>query len=345
MPKESSHIYLNFRLREYLKSRKELKQLSKLIESSPNLFMTGAMAPDSVFNYMHGAEKKTVKSIEGWAHGESGEDLFGYFRRFQKLGIPTAYGLPFGLGVLCHLCADMAFHPFVFYFCGEDLPGSKEATYRHLALETEIDIHLRWFYPELIPVHMQDFYSQIECTRETFAQMLKSVHLSDENIDILDASVFSSMYRQHCSHDMLYGKKAADLFANFLTMLTLGKRKEPALLFYTDRRLPPAEGMKDAFENELIIYKNPVTGEALETSFNQMVDKFFSLFHEYTQPLGNLLEGSRPDWDDILPEVNLLLARSPHSGRPMADGKEPEMSYFEIKTFNEIWGALPVSAR
>ncbi len=66
MPKESSHIYLNFRLREYLKSRKELKQLSKLIESSPNIFMTGAMVPDSVFNYKHGTGKKTVNSIEGW---------------------------------------------------------------------------------------------------------------------------------------------------------------------------------------------------------------------------------------------------------------------------------------
>ncbi len=82
-----------------------------------------------------------------------------------------------------------------------------------------------------------------------------------------------------------------------------------------------AEGLKEAFVNGLITYKNPVTGEALETSFNQTVNKFFSLFHEYTEPLGILLEDSRTDWNNILAEVKRMLPLSPHSGRPMTQIK------------------------
>jgi hypothetical protein len=299
--------------------------------------MTGAMAPDSVFNYMFGPNKDRVKTIAGWAHGEAGDDLFGYFGRFKKLGIEAKHVLPFGLGVICHLCADMAFHPLVFYFCGKDSPGSMEATYRHLALETEIDKRLRWFYPELRHIHIRDFYSRIECNEEIFARMLKSVHLNDDNLNLLDDGIFSSMYRQHCSHDMLYGKRPAELFAKFLSMLTLGKRKEPAMLFYTDIKRKPDPDLKESFENEVIEFRNPASGENMRTSFNGLVRNFFSLFSEYAKALVNILENGQPEWDSILKAVSSWTPLSPHCGLAMIDNSEPDMKYFEIKAFTEIW--------
>ena len=154
MPKETTHQYLAEFIAKEITVSDEFPKVSELLKAAPNLFIMGSVAPDSIFNYTKGPAKEFFSNYAAYSHGKSPEicengGLFGFLGRFAETGLPTGPALSFGLGAVCHLSADIIFHPPVFYFTGTDSMESNEAMVRHLQFESELDRRLRYIFPEL----------------------------------------------------------------------------------------------------------------------------------------------------------------------------------------------------
>ncbi|MBI9102989.1 MAG: zinc dependent phospholipase C family protein [Spirochaetales bacterium] len=350
MPKESTHLFLSRVIRESLSKSPDFKSVSGLLEQAPNLFMMGSVAPDSVYNYVSGPAKEFLKINVENSHGGGESGIYDYFIRFGKQDLPFIPGLSFGLGILCHLAADMIFHPMVYYFCGADIPGKMtDATVRHYYFESGMDKILRWVYPEQRKVHLKTCLRNKEMDNRSFALAQEALHVPYDKVGMMPQDEFLSMYRQHAQFEGFYGNVFFKYLAQFINAISGGAKPDYPALFYAD--LPGHAGVleADAILNFKFEYKNPVSGVSLNKSLLTMIEDFKILFLDFLHPLESALTGKdlRPAggyansdfWNLVLPIFRQWLPRSPKTGLPaVQDGK---MRYFDLHQIEEILKPSP----
>jgi hypothetical protein len=140
MPKEISHWYLADQVKSALPANSVFTEPVRTYE---NLFFLGAVAPDIPFYYLLGPKSSRILSAAEPFHRPDAGALTPVLSFFDRMGGVNADpgALSLGAGIICHILADTAFHPLVYYYSGQSRvhPG---ATARHREFETALDLYL-----------------------------------------------------------------------------------------------------------------------------------------------------------------------------------------------------------
>ncbi|MDC7226836.1 MAG: zinc dependent phospholipase C family protein [Spirochaetales bacterium] len=324
MPKESTHLYLAEIARKALSA--SIPEATELIDSAPNLFMTGSVSPDSIFNYSFGPAREFFRSFNHYAHDSQTHHLLSFIPRIADAGMSLAPSFSFAAGAICHLCADAVFHPLIFYFTGSD-------TIRHYTFESEIDKRLRSIYPELREELLYRRFSNIETNRDEFADCMKALHLPESAAKLVPAKELISMFRQHSRNQSFYGRTLFAGIARLLKLVSGGRKDELPALLYKDAPLATATE-SEYFLNKNIEYKNPLSGARQTASFNKLEQDFLSLFTETMTKVLQTFTCSNPT------ALSEFCPRNPESGlpAPYPPVSEPlQMQFFNLKSFREVW--------
>jgi len=133
MPKELTHWMVAERAAASLPGGSRLKGI---IAQHRPAYLGGAVLPDTLAHVFRGPHHPKARMLSHRFHDASGNSyapLIGAERRFPD-GVPAALFSCF-LGVICHMEADMALHPYVYAATGSGGIGE------HYRLETAIDSH------------------------------------------------------------------------------------------------------------------------------------------------------------------------------------------------------------
>lgn len=139
MPKEITHISLAKDLETHLDPS---SLFHGPVNANSNLFLYGAVAPDSCYYYLAGPHSRFIQNQSQKYHTADPSSLAPVLRLLNKSGPADSKALAFAAGLSCHLIADTIFHPIVYYFSGiEGLhPG---ADTRHRTFETALDLYFK----------------------------------------------------------------------------------------------------------------------------------------------------------------------------------------------------------
>jgi hypothetical protein len=147
MPKELLHFTLAGRAFRRLPAESRLK---RVIGRYTNAYFAGAVLPDTPYYARLGPDKARMQAVGGRIHdpaGSADDILTGLVAAAD--GSPENPHLALALGVVSHIRADAAYHPYVCHLCGH--PSIPASAPRHQTLEAYLDIDALRRFPAKIP--------------------------------------------------------------------------------------------------------------------------------------------------------------------------------------------------
>lgn len=196
MPKEISHWYLADRVKSRLP---EGSVFFDPVHTCENLFFLGAVAPDIPFYYLVGPGSGRIQAAAAPFHRQDARALIPVLSFLEQMQTPgmDARALSLGAGIICHIFADTAFHPLVYYYSGMSRvhPG---ATARHRQFETALDLYFLHQSDAGVRTSLGRILSQTEVTRKQLLGYLKRVFVLDKPGDetCLGYAVWSHVFYQ-----------------------------------------------------------------------------------------------------------------------------------------------------
>jgi hypothetical protein len=252
MPREFLHWVVAERAaKEFEKSSSAQQSLSLPLLSRPFLFL-GAMAPDAPFFYNLGSSPLSKLSDE--LHGAHGENPFQKIIKFSKQTL-THEELSFLFGYLSHCAVDSLFHPWIYWETG-NYYASKKAKIQHRKLETILDEWMNNQCQKEIESYKRDFRIGIQQRRKVDS-ILNSLEGSDRFI-------FKAFYHMHQALNLFRSPQAFRL----LSLLPESIFSLEVRALFHARKL---EEVKN-FRSE-ITFHQPVTGEEIRTSVEELIEK------------------------------------------------------------------------
>lgn len=143
MPKELAHWTLAAKVSGKLK---KTSLFFKPVQQFPNLFLYGAIAPDTPYTYVFGPENRWVQNLSSRFHCSSRRALVPVLDFLEQCSQKDPAALAFSAGLICHIIADTIFHPLVEYYSG-DMDRDEGAVTRHHLFETAMDYYF-WKYSD-----------------------------------------------------------------------------------------------------------------------------------------------------------------------------------------------------
>jgi hypothetical protein len=145
MPKELTHWMIARAVARRL-APAAAPQTSQSVSASPEAFLLGAIAHDVPF-YLPREADMTSRAAK--LHGRGVADAYAPIKRAiagTRAGSEAASSaVAFAAGALCHMAADVVFHPAIFFFTGfaGHPNGAVSGAYlfRHRAFESAMDLH------------------------------------------------------------------------------------------------------------------------------------------------------------------------------------------------------------
>jgi hypothetical protein len=288
MPKELTHLILAEQAYMGLKPESPLKEI---IATHHDLYLAGAVLPDTLLHLIYGPHASTALSLSKHFH-DSASNSYAPFIETEKRfpdGFPSSL-LACLLGVLAHMQGDIVFHPYVYALTGVNNMG------QHYRLETAIDVY--FIRRDSIPParHLRELV-----TSRTRDDLVTACSLIFDPNGELPRKILGHALNLHCRfqnmYDRLFLKLAARILCNLPGSLIMDKQH----LFY------PLNMSKD---DEMITrqkwWQNPVTGERHDSSIDELaaqvvqrttnlmerIDRLGSLAAALIDPPGeNLLTG------------------------------------------------------
>jgi len=297
MPKEITHINLAKAVFDHLPGT---SRFHRAIQAHFNLFLYGAVAPDTFYYYLAGPKRAFIQGLSRQIHADHPPplDLVIDFLNYFKFREPAA--IAFAAGICCHLITDTVFHPMVYYFCGiKGLhPGAET---RHRAFETALDVHF-WYLETIKSTRHTDPLSCIfDIPQKTLIHLLSilfRIHPDREKKRIrLALQYHEKTYR-------LFRHPWAFRFFNTLHRFGLGIHSRQVALIY-----PVSRPVALSFFNHTMRYKHPVTGkikqhlidDLVQKNLNQTLDLLAVLESMYGHKLNKSRLQARPGLPHIKP--------------------------------------------
>lgn len=219
MPKELTHWMLAERALASLPTGSRLK---KTIMQHRQAYLGGAVLPDTLAHIFRGPFHPTARVLSHRFHdapGNSYAPLIQAERRFHE-GIPAPL-LSCFLGVICHMEADVALHPYVYAATGSAGIGE------HYRLETDIDVYFRG--RGAVPKQQRLDRLLGSSTKEV---MLSAAgHLFDPEGELPRRALEHSL-ALHCRFQAMYDRAFWKLAVRILARLCGSPFREQKQLFY-----------------------------------------------------------------------------------------------------------------
>lgn len=255
MPKELTHWILAERAYDGLDSGSPLKGV---IATHHDLYLAGAVLPDTLMHLFHGRHASTALSLANRFHDTAANSYTPFIRAEERFagGFPSSL-LACLLGVLAHMQGDIVFHPYVYALTGVTDMG------RHYRLETAIDVY--FMRRGVIPPtrHLRDLM-----TPRTREDLVSACSLIFDPNDELPRKIMGHALDLHCRFQNLYDRILWKLAARILGNLPGSPVRDKQHLFY------PLDISRD---DELIIrqreWQHPITGEHHDSSVAELADQ------------------------------------------------------------------------
>ena len=247
MPKELTHLVLAEAARKTFSEAGNLSGMGLLLKEHRAFYLFGAVMHDLAFCAPSGPAGDKVKAkgmaVHGNPVGNTLAPLIWLAAEYDKTGNPDILAMI--AGAVSHMHADAVFHPFVYYYTGDEIA-------RHYRLETLIDTY---FYKN------QKRWTDVSVSTLDLYKNMKSDPLAfylTGFLDLSDASTFvlKKALRMHWFVLRFFRSRAGYYLFCVASLFCAGEFKSKTKLFY------PA-GMKfdtPFFDNDFF-YKHPVTGE------------------------------------------------------------------------------------
>jgi len=259
MPKELTHWMLAERALSCLPAESRLR---RIIVRHHAAYLGGAVLPDTLAHIFRGPYHPTARVLGHRFHDAAGNSytpLIRAERRFPD-GVPDLL-LSCFLGVICHMEADIALHPYVYAATGSACIGE------HYRVETGIDLHFlrRGAAPA------QRRLDRLLCPPTKEVMLSAARHLFDPEEELPRRALEQSL-ALHCRFQGMYDKTFWKIAVRLLATLCGSPYQEQRHLFYPLRHSaigkiaaagsgtwlhPESEELKSASIDEL-------AGEAVE---------------------------------------------------------------------------------
>jgi hypothetical protein len=324
MPKEITHIVF---ADKSLKKLQDTKLHSYILDSK-NSYHFGSLAVDSFYynleipffdknffqwgDLVHGAEGnnpflpiyEALKEIKTIYKSDQNQEKYispikKQIQKRYKLNNNISDKISFVCGYLTHCALDINFHPYVYYFSGnyydKDKDESINSQMRHRLIEGWIDYHL-------IKENFQDYNTN--STFKVFNNDFINLRLLDFISNHFSYSwngdknnIYNSIVRGYFvqkSLNNIFDNKKLKKIAKVVNDLSKNNLRAYLSLFYPDNYDIP---------NHIINFgefKNPVTGEKYDSSFEQLWEKSLDLSHDFLYAVNEYIFN---DNNDILFDV------------------------------------------
>jgi hypothetical protein len=276
MPKELTHWILAERSLASLSSDSSLR---KIILKHHDIYLVGAVLPDTLMHLFRGPHAKTALDLAHRFHNAAGcsfAPLIAAEQRYPE-GLPAPL-MACLLGVITHMQADIIFHPFVYAQSGTEDIG------RHYRVETDIDCHLLRHGARPTVRRLAELLSP--GVHDVLVTVCSLLFDPDGQ---LPRSAIDRALKLHCRfqgmYDRTYWKLAVRLAARLAGSPFDGQRH----LFY-----PLASSRAAGSErNNVVEWRHPVSGESRRTSIEQLLDEAAGLIREtftHIETAGSLAE-------------------------------------------------------
>jgi hypothetical protein len=252
MPKEETHR----RIAEQALNFLDESAVKELILKHSAYYDFGSVAPDTLFNYeVFHWHNRFIKTYRSYAHRRA--DTLGFLTDYARQALATEEGWSYLFGAVSHVCADVVFHPMVYYFSGYRSADGLAMT-RHFHLESLLDMTLITLKGELLPLKNQ--LKSMDAGRLEGA--FNALHFAESPPQNYTAAALKS----HAFFESLYNKSLPASLAKLLA-----PKQQP--MFY--RPWPPA--LKNSGQAELIWhkkqnYKKACGGEDFTRSFAELAE-------------------------------------------------------------------------
>jgi len=251
MPKELTHWMLAERA---LAGLPPGSQLRGILTRYPEAYLGGAVLPDTLAHILRGPYHPTAGVLGHRFHdapGNSFEPLIRAERRFPD-GLPPALFACF-LGVISHMEADVALHPYVYAATGG--LGIEE----HYRLETAIDVH--FLQRGALRRRLGGILGS--STREV---LVSAAGLLFDPEGELPRQALEQSLARHCRFQSMYDRTFWKLAVRLLAKLCGSPFREQRELFYP---LTGKRGGKGKAEKEGQ-WRHPETGELRSCSLDDL---------------------------------------------------------------------------
>jgi len=256
MPKELTHWMLAERALEALPSG---SRIAALIGRQREAYLGGAVLPDTLAHLLRGPHHPAARRLSRRFHdapGNSYQPLIGAEARFPE-GLPEPLLACF-LGVISHLEADVALHPFVYAASGSAGIGE------HYRLETAIDVKLLAQGRGPTPRRLEGLLGAP--TREL---LVSAAGLLFDPDGELPRQALERSLTLHCRFQSLYDRTFWKLAVRLLARLCGSPFREQRHLFYPLRKGICQAGMLEAGEHGG--WRHPETGELESATLDGLV--------------------------------------------------------------------------
>jgi hypothetical protein len=268
VPKEITH---------WLIAEEVGRRISLRVEH-PELLRLGAIVHDVLYYVRLGNDARCT-ALANTLHGSAGEDTFGIVRDLAEGNIHSSNNTAlrsFLLGAVTHICADVIFHPFIYYAAGDFLQKRThfQAWHNHRALESAIDLA----------------FCRSLSVKPDNVSLSKDIHRSKQDLMMVLTHLAAAQRRAGCR------VQAEDYWQGYTTLgrlrPLLANTALNALLDGVERNFPSflrkalsAEswsylGLRYSEQNSWNVqnvharlhYRHPVSGEEHDTSLQELFD-------------------------------------------------------------------------
>ena len=289
MPKELTHWILAERA---LAGLPDGSRLRRIIVAHRKAYLGGAVLPDTLAHILRGRFHPAARSLSHRFHDAGGNSYAPLIRAERRFPgeLPATLFSCF-LGVICHMEADMALHPFVYAAAGTAGIGG------HYRMETGIDVHFLQRLAE--PAHRR--LDSLLCASSKEA-MLTTARLLFDPVGELPRRALEHSLALHCRFQAMYDRLFWKLAVKVLGRVCGSPFSEQSHLFYP--LLASRERMVGAGGNGE--WRHPESGEMKRTSLDDLareaVERTAAIFRRIeaagtfaaaldTHPGANLLTG------------------------------------------------------
>ncbi len=263
MPKEQTHWILATQAAQSL----ERGPIKDIIEKHPNLYLLGAVSPDTPMYALH--DMAQFAALAQQLHGRYGENTFKplthVLEYYQDAWSPGLWA--FVLGTLSHIMADAVYHPWVEYYTGSsgDVPESDRhlSLSRHRELESYIDLYHMNATSDFKPYSFMSLWRHKEMPSREFLDMVQILYFNSNGRKDL-----GRVFRSHGFLQWCFMQKSLARATCFINELIGRKGDAWVTLFY-----PYSEPKPPAYFQQGLTYRHTVTGRAKSGTLDELAAK------------------------------------------------------------------------
>jgi len=269
MPKEISHWTL---AQKAFQAHCENSFPRQVIAGHPHLYYLGAILPDIPFYTLSFRSDHRLRDLANQWHDNRGSCLAPVIRllsQYDTVAPPPVLALL--SGVISHLCADMIFHPFVYYYSGID------NLIRHFRLESFLDVY---YYSRLAPSErweLSRLWDGVEMDFPGILEVMRRLFDPDGRVDLVE---IKQAINDHCRIQPRFSKDGFRRLFRILALLPVDKCKEVYALYYPSLKSPGAPRFSRVFN-----YRHPLTGSDCTDSIATLEARYIERCVEIQQKL------------------------------------------------------------